>query len=153
MKNRLSNFCIISLLSFLSLTACRHEKEKQKNNATDIEFSHQTDSSASANIQNGLSTLMYPNGKKKMEGSFANGKRIGNWMAWYENGILWSQGNYIDGKRNGYSALYYPDGKLRAEGAYKNDKRIGQWSFYGEDGSLVKEINYDNNHIIEHKKK
>lgn len=131
-------------LILLALGSCG-EKLKNDQKENNIKFSTGKDSTATNSVQNGISTQRYPNGRKKIEGYMANGKRTGNWMAWYENGILWSQGNYLEGKRNGYAALYYPDGKLRAEGSYKNDKKTGLWRFFLENGSLQKEIDFDKN--------
>lgn len=135
-------FSIIFLGTVLLCHACKEEK-KPAEVKQGINFSTPQNPSDSSVIQNGISTQRYPNGKKKLEGYYRDGKRIGLWMAWYESGILWSQGNYHDGKRNGYSALYYPDGKIRAEGTYSNNQRSGQWTFYNESGIKVKTLNYD----------
>jgi len=144
MKKKLSFLFLFiqALFMALLLNGCEN-KTKEKVEDHKITFSNKPDSTKENSIQNGISTQLYPNGKKKIEGYYANGKRIGNWMAWYENGNLWSQGKYINGKRNGYSALYYPDGKVRAEGSYKDDKKTGIWSFFDEKGSLQKEIDFD----------
>jgi len=82
----------------------------------------------------------YKNGNVKVKGVFKNGKRDGDWSFFYENGKLWSLGEYNEGIRNGGSSVYYANGVLRMEGHYLNDKQIGLWKFYNEQGKLIKEV-------------
>ena len=76
----------------------------------------------------------YPNGVIKFTGFFRFGKRHGQWMAFYENGIKWSECFYDQGKRQGSSQVFYPNGKLQYSGWFKNDKRDSLWFFYDEKG-------------------
>ncbi|MCK9423582.1 MAG: hypothetical protein M0Q38_13400 [Bacteroidales bacterium] len=87
-------------------------------------------------------TTFYPNKQKQMEGTYKDNDRDGLWTYWYENGKLWSQGNFINGKAEGKRTAFFDNGKVRYEGFYKEDVRVGKWRFYDENGRLLKEVNY-----------
>ena len=90
--------------------------------------------------EEGLNTDYYDNGKKRIKGEIKNGLRMGLWQAWYENGNLWSECEYTDGKKNGKSVTYYENGLVRYSGFCKNDKDTGEWSYFDEKGNLVKSV-------------
>jgi antitoxin component YwqK of YwqJK toxin-antitoxin module len=84
----------------------------------------------------------HPNGQFKMGGQFLNGKRTGNWEAYFEDGKTQSIGEFIDGERTGIVKVYFPTGKLYYEGQYENGKEAGHWKFYNEAGKLVNEKDF-----------
>ncbi len=84
----------------------------------------------------------HQNGELKMSGKFVNGKRDGEWNAYFENKQLQSTGTFKDGKRKGDAKVYFPNGQLMYEGFYENNKEIGHWKFYNERGKLVQEKDY-----------
>ena len=79
------------------------------------------------------------NGKLKMTGKFLNGKRDGEWFAYFDNDQLQSLGTFKQGKRTGGAKVYYSNGKVRYEGQYENNKEVGVWKFYNEEGKLTEE--------------
>jgi len=87
--------------------------------------------------------VYYANRHVKMDGDYKNELREGIWKAWYENGNLWSVGEYKEGKRNGEGIYYYDNGKKNIEGMYSNDIRVGKWRFYDTTGALAKEVDFD----------
>lgn len=87
-------------------------------------------------------------GKIYIEGELKNEKREGKWLAWYENGILWSMGYYKDGKKEGPNEAYYTNGNLRYSKFYKNDKSEGLAKFFNPHGELIAEIEFKNDSII-----
>ncbi len=87
--------------------------------------------------------IFYENKQKKMEGTYKYEQRDGQWKAWYDDGTLWSEGEYKDGKRNGLGIAYHENGKKYIEGMYCNDARVGAWRFYDTTGVLLKEVNFD----------
>ena len=82
------------------------------------------------------------NGKLKMSGKFLNGKREGEWIAYFDNEQLQSVGTFVAGNRTGPAKVYFPNGKMRYEGQYANNKEIGVWKFYNEDGKLKEEKDF-----------
>ena len=59
----------------------------------------------------------------------------------YRYGLLFFQGEYLNGERNGKGSEYY-NGKLRFEGEYLNGKRNGKGKEYNEYGKLDFEGEY-----------
>jgi len=86
----------------------------------------------------------HENGAKRIEGTYKNGKRNGEWTAWYDNGNLWSKGFYSEGVENGMKTVWHKNGQKYYEGPIVNDERTGTWKFWDEKGKLVKEIDYEN---------
>lgn len=84
----------------------------------------------------------YPNKQLQMEGGYKNNLRNGRWIYWHENGKIWSEGTFKDGKSDGKRTTYFDNGKIRYIGFYKDDVRVGKWSFYDENGRLLKEVDY-----------
>ena len=60
----------------------------------------------------------------EIQGSFKDGKEIGPWVFYYDNGQLSSKGTYKDGKKEGPWVRYYEDGQLQEKGYYKNGKKV-----------------------------
>jgi antitoxin component YwqK of YwqJK toxin-antitoxin module len=88
-------------------------------------------------------TIYYKNKNKKMEGEYQSDQRTGKWSAWFEDGKMWSIGEYKDGKRNGPGIVYHTNGKKYIESFYTNDEKTGNWRFYDTTGMVVKEVNFD----------
>lgn len=85
----------------------------------------------------------YPDGQKRIEGEFKDGKRQGKWTYWYDNGNRWSQASYKAGILDGKSTVWHENGSKYYEGRYRNGNRAGHWRFWDKDGNLTKEISYD----------
>jgi len=90
-----------------------------------------------------MEVLYYEDGTKKLEGSYKDNERSGEWSYWYPNGNLWSQGSYKKGIDHGLKTVWHENGQKYYEGELKDGKRIGIWSFWDKDGKITKEINYD----------
>jgi hypothetical protein len=84
----------------------------------------------------------YPNGIVKFTGFFRFGKRHGQWMSFFQNGIKWSEMHYDNGRRDGPNQVYYPTGKLLYSGMYKNDMQDSIWDYYDSTGALQQKIKY-----------
>jgi antitoxin component YwqK of YwqJK toxin-antitoxin module len=61
---------------------------------------------------------------------------------WHENGQLWIETNYQNGKRNGSCREYYENGNLRIECNYKDGERDGVYREWYYSGNIEKETNY-----------
>lgn len=102
----------------------------------------------------------YPNGKLQMTGTFeidSPTKRSGNFKHYFENGLLSSEGKYVDnkaeglwkrykekgwiwmeeelhaGKNNGYRKVYFPNGSLKRKERFENGK-LWEGKCYGING-------------------
>ncbi len=49
-------------------------------------------------LNNGYKKYYYPSGPLREEGLMVNGLKTGVWNDWHNNGQLWKEVNYIDGK-------------------------------------------------------
>jgi antitoxin component YwqK of YwqJK toxin-antitoxin module len=87
-------------------------------------------------------TTYYPKRKLRMDGTYKNNQRDGQWIYWYENGLKWSEGYFKEGKNEGKRITYFENGKVRYEAYYKEGVRIGKWKFFDKNGKLLQEIDY-----------
>ncbi len=87
-------------------------------------------------------TSYYRSGAKKMSGAFKDGKRDGRWKAWFPNGKLWSEGEYVRGEETGIKTVYYENGNKYYSGRLQAGKRVGEWSFWSPEGKLLKKVTY-----------
>ena len=85
----------------------------------------------------------YPDGQKRIEGEYREGKREGKWTYWYNNGNKWSEAVYKAGLRDGKSTVWHENGRKYYEGNYSAGERTGRWRFWDEEGTLLKQGNYD----------
>ena len=73
----------------------------------------------------------------KKQGSLRNGKRVGPWVTYHENGQLDYKGTFKDGKREGPWVSYYENGQLESRTTWKEGKMDGTSVFYDENGQLL----------------
>ena len=69
----------------------------------------------------------YENGQKKRESEFKeNGEKHAHWIHWYENGQKSEEGKWKDGKRIGSWSFWNEDGSIDNEksGIYKAGKKV-----------------------------
>lgn len=97
----------------------------------------------------------------------------GEFVSYYDSGMMESIGNYKGGKKEGYFAEYYNNGQrelvsrektdpyepdelvevvtgqqVKFERTYVNDKTEGEVNYFSEDGKLMKTENYHNGVLI-----
>lgn len=94
-------------------------------------------------------TDKYTGGITKFKGFFRFGKRHGQWMSFYPNGLLWSEMHYDKGLREGPNTTYFIDGKVRYSGYYKGDRKDSVWSFYDSIGQLAEKVIYKKDKIVQ----
>ena len=60
------------------------------------------------------------------QGKIKNGKRVGPWVWYYNNGQLWSKGTYKNGRREGPWVINLDDGTVVKflTGTYKDGKKV-----------------------------
>ncbi|QGJ69455.1 Hypothetical protein PBC10988_11370 [Planctomycetales bacterium 10988] len=82
-------------------------------------------------------------------GNRSEGKKIGYWTHYHEDGSLKSRGMYDDDLREGEWEFYYPEehayytGQVKATGDFSNGMKIGDWEEYYPDGELALEGAYN----------
>ena len=78
-------------------------------------------------------TSYYQNGNIREIGYFdLDDRRHGKWKGYYENGNLFSEGSFLNGKQNGKWYELHENGQLKRIGNQSDGKRNGVWKSYYE---------------------
>jgi antitoxin component YwqK of YwqJK toxin-antitoxin module len=72
----------------------------------------------------------YPDGKIMYDGFFKNDKPEGTFKRFYENGVLKSAMTFLSGGTVAEGTLYFGDGLIASQGKYVNKLKEGTWFFY-----------------------
>lgn len=86
----------------------------------------------------------YPSGN--LRESFwvdAEGRRDGEYTAYYEHGVVKESSLYAANKKNGNCKTFYPGGRLESSVDYKNNLPVGEAFFYYNNNYLRKEEQYN----------
>lgn len=87
----------------------------------------------------------YPNGKPIYKGFFKNGKPNGVMKRYFDNGELKAIIKFPEEGDSVYAELYYNNGKLFSEGNYVRNRKEGEWKFYSYyDNTLKAIVSYKN---------
>ena len=60
--------------------------------------------------------------------------RHGLFVRYHENGVVASEGNYVNGLEDGVWRDFHPNGQVASEGRYRNGKEEGLWRFWDAKG-------------------
>ena len=72
------------------------------------------------------------------------GRKQGHWKAFYADGTLKYEGDYIDDERTGLWIYYYPNGRVEQKGRFRFDKEEGSWLWTYPNGQTWREEEYIN---------
>jgi len=81
-------------------------------------------------LRQGYWKATYDNGKLKYKGYFKDGKPLGLFVRYYEDGTRKAVMNYEPDGATVEVAFYYQDDSLGARGKYVNQNKTGDWEFY-----------------------
>ena len=70
-------------------------------------------------------TAWWPNGKKRLQYRFAAGEYEGTCYEWNENGQLVKEANYKAGHEDGLQKIFYDNGKIHSNFIVVNGRRYG----------------------------
>ncbi len=79
----------------------------------------------------------------RMEGMMRNGERVGSWISYHPNGVIWSRSIYVNGVEHGPTEVFHDNGRTYYLGAYTNGKPSGEWIFHDANGVEIKRVKYD----------
>ncbi|MDQ3046292.1 MAG: hypothetical protein M3R27_02005 [Bacteroidota bacterium] len=139
---------ILFILAVITLFSCSSEPEKKKEIAplpppvADTNGTLFSFVSPDSVKDNGEHVQRHKNGVIEMKGMMKDGKRVGLWKSWYEDGSPWSETTFREGKKDGKTITWYDNEQKRYEGFYTDDKESGKWKFWDESGQLVKEQDF-----------
>ncbi|MEH6460354.1 toxin-antitoxin system YwqK family antitoxin [Chitinimonas sp. JJ19] len=61
--------------------------------------------------------------------------RHGRFTAFYENGVVASEGNFEHGQEEGIWRDFHPNGQIASEGLYDGGAAVEGWRFWSQDGT------------------
>ena len=85
-------------------------------------------------------------------GQYTNGKEDGLWKWFDKDSTVYQTAVYDKGVLNGQYVEYYNNGKIKSEGILKDGYYDGLVKYYEEDGKLSKTEKHQNSELIETKK-
>ena len=124
-------------------------------------------------IEDGNCIEFYPNGNKKKQFTYKEGKQSGNIRLWSEDGSLLrdfvaenhiANGLYLEYYNNGKASLsvnfrndtlhgpaayYHLNGKLSQKGSFEKGKKVGKWTYWSNTGTTIGTETYRNSFFIE----
>ena len=103
-------------------------------------------------LKDGPHKEYYDNGQLWTDWTYKDGKLDGPGKIYYKNGQLQLEGTWKDGKSDGLWKGYYENGQLEVERTYKDGKENGLYKSYDENGQLLWEGTYKDGIIIDSKK-
>lgn len=110
-------------------------KLEDKNDAGDLARTREGYYDSDKNlVLHGHLTNYWPNGQKKSEENYLHGLRQGPRQAWYQDGQLWSYGEYVDDKSNGTWTTWFPNGRKAQEITFVNGAWDGPYAEWHENG-------------------
>jgi antitoxin component YwqK of YwqJK toxin-antitoxin module len=104
-----------------------------------ISFSqiNQTDANG---LRQGRWQKMQPNGKPMYDGWFKDGKPVGEWKRFHENGRIKANISYKIGSDSAFTVLFDDTGKKLAEGIFLSEQKTGLWKYFSENKVIADEI-------------
>lgn len=85
---------------------------------------------------------LFPNGKQKVVGLLAGGRKSGKWTTFDETGRVLETAIYKDGERHGAWILNHPTGRPRVRGSFQNGRATGTIAMLDERGQLARQLSY-----------
>lgn len=86
----------------------------------------------------------YPDGAVQEDGQYVDGKPDGLWHHFFANGVLKMKLTYKGGQPASDVTYYFESGLIRSMGGLLNGQLNGQWTFYYENGKPKQSGNYAN---------
>ena len=87
----------------------------------------------------GTKSIFYPEGNKKAEIYYKNGKKYGISTAWYENGQDKIKANFKDGLPDGMITTWYENGEMKSQVEWKNGILNGVNKVWYDNGQMFQE--------------
>jgi antitoxin component YwqK of YwqJK toxin-antitoxin module len=93
-------------------------------------------------VRDGRDEEFFPNGGKKGELTWQNGKENGLVIYYYPDGRKSYEANYQEGKKHGYATVWYPTGQKQWQTVFREGLTHGLWREWYADGKKKFEANY-----------
>ena len=88
-------------------------------------------------ILDGPAREWFANGSQRSSDLWANGKKVGTWFSWGEDGASISARSYRDGQLDGPEVFWFPNGRRRSLTYYKENHRHGVAAEWSDEGRQI----------------
>src|SRR5690606_3791995 len=95
-------------------------------------------------VRDGLNQEFYPDGVKKGEIVWRDGKENGPVIYYHPDSRKSYEANYADGKKSGYATVWHPNGQKQWQTVFRKGLAHGVWREWHADGKKKFEANYNN---------
>lgn len=85
----------------------------------------------------------HSNGLIHVRGWMVDSLREGTWNTYRENGLPWSQVDYVGGQKEGVFRTWHDSGFPHIEGQHKNGAPSGVWTFFDVTGQPTETRDFD----------
>ena len=85
----------------------------------------------------------------KQRGEYADGKEVGLWEFFNNDGSYSFKGQYLNGLKNGQWTSFYPSGKIKVIQFYKTGLKEGMAFYYDKEGNLIEKAIFKNDTIYQ----
>lgn len=92
-------------------------------------------------LRQGKWKKLYKNGQTRYEGQFKDGKPVGLFRYFYENGALMATNNHV-GDGTVANHAYHKNGKIKAKGVYRTQLKDSVWQYFNENEVLISHESY-----------
>ncbi len=93
-------------------------------------------------LEDGITTLFFPDGKIKEQRSFKKGLKDGTWITWNSSGVKTAEAGYKNDKKDGFWYVWDDNGVKRYEMFYEKGDKKGTWMMWDENGKMIMEKKY-----------
>ena len=98
----------------------------------------------------GKRTLQFGNIKKVTQ--YQNGIKNGKTIHYYENGKVYRERYYKDGKPDGIHKTFFPNGDKKKYLEFKNGEHHGDYIIWHKNGQVAEYVLYENGKVLGYKK-
>ena len=77
------------------------------------------------------------------EGTYENGRKMGQWKLYFPSGKIRSEITYINGRPKGAYKTYYENGNVEEQGNWALNKQTGSFKRYHENGQVSQQFTFN----------
>jgi hypothetical protein len=140
MQQLINKLAVALLIGFLGCSSVK--MIEQDSEEGQLRFTIKQGGNASDTVYHGIYTIWYPNGMKKLEVTYKNGKKQGMETLWDPHGTKIRETWYNNGKKNGNESYWDSRGNLKKTIAFRNDLQNGMEVTFSANGKKLKEEFY-----------
>jgi antitoxin component YwqK of YwqJK toxin-antitoxin module len=138
----------ILMLLMTTLFACENAQRQTYKAYVESSVAKTSGGITSVNGQafSGILFSLYENNDTAFVHEYKNGREHGDWKEFYPGYLVKETRQFNNGKKTGQYIAYWPNGSKQLNYFFVNDEYQGTCREWMDDGTLIKEMNYNNGH-------